>query len=199
MKNILTILLSLVIITGFSQTTPTGWTEVKKSENAVIPPNWDDFTEKESGSVIVIHIPDVVKSRTAKNNSGDYLHSIANEFASDIGKVLKANYPAKVTDVDVEILFSNGMYTLTYTATITKCVEGQHHYYFDHRGSLSTRTSKDVAGSDAESRRNGQIQPAFISFQKAYGYAEVIARIGDGVSCGKDCHTYVSEAFIVGR
>jgi hypothetical protein len=203
MKNLLTILFSLIIITSFSQTTTyTGWTESpKKEEKVITPPDWNEFTQKEeviTSDLAANQSFTVTKTRSAINNNGDYLHGIANEFANEVGKVLKANFPSKVADVDVEILFGNGMYTLTYTATIVKCVEG-HHYFFDHRGSLSTRTSKDVAGSDAEQRRNGQIQPAVASFQKAYGHGEVIARIGDGVSCGNNCHTYVSEAFIVGR
>ena len=141
----------------------------------------------------------ITKTRTAADNSGDYLHKIANEFADEVGKKLKENFPAKVKDLDVEILFNRGMYTLTYTATITQCPEGQHHYYFDHRGAFSRRMSSQAAGADAESRRNEQIQPTLDDFKKAYGYSEVIGRIGDGVPCGKECHVYVSEAFIVGR
>lgn len=172
--------LSLLTILGFAQV-----------------PNWSEFT---SSNVQNNSIDEVTRTRTAVNNAGDYLHQIANEFSSEVGKTLKANYPAKVSSIDIEFEYKNGKYTLTYTAWFEKCSISEHQYYFDHRGAMTTADSKDFAMQDASNRCKNQVDPAVQSFQKSFGSGELYTYYTYKPFLAESGrYTSLVEAFIVGQ
>ncbi len=79
------------------------------------------------------------------------IHNTANQFQEDVGKKLKAMYPARVKNVSVDISHffmrdnSTVVHVFKWDAELVQCEEKDADYYFDRRGTYLNGISKSAA------------------------------------------------------
>jgi hypothetical protein len=136
----------------------------------------------------------VIKTRTAQNNSGDYLHLIANDFVKEVGDQLKYNYPARVDNISVTLTWGQTSgYTLSYSADIVRDKDN-YQWIFDHRGALSYG-SYDDAKQDAQKRCHEQFMQARSKFKIRTGYMTVYSGYTASAPVNGSC-MFLCEEFV---
>ncbi len=127
----------------------------------------------------------VTKTRMSVNNSNDYLHRIANDFANEVGVVLRKRAPSRVENTSVKLTVRDEQLCLTYTAKIVSCTKEKAQHHFDHRGALSASTNQSRSLHDARTRSYQQKNKAEKEFKRVYGNAKCIL--------SSDCTKYKKE------
>ncbi len=113
----------------------------------------------------------ITVSRTATDNSGDYLHQIANVFVDSVGNALKKEFPSAIVSGSMSVTLTrsqNGL-TLSYSCEIETVSPDEAQYYFEHAGALSVSRTASAARSDASNRANRQFDERVTKFRVAYG------------------------------
>ncbi len=118
----------------------------------------------------------ITKTRVSSNNTKDYLHLIANDFANEVGKALKEHYPSKVKDVMLSLRAVGGQLSLTYKATLLKCSTQEAQRHFDHRGALAVNMQWTASLNDATERSYRQKDQCEKEFRIVYGGCHSIPR-----------------------
>lgn len=100
-------------------------------------------------------------------------HDSANAFAQQVGDALKASYPSKVLDPNVNLqVFVRGgqkFYRIVWSCRIVKALLIDADYYFDRRGTLLSGPTPTEAKRkvEAEIERSGKVSIMRRSFRTA--------------------------------
>jgi hypothetical protein len=134
-------------------------------------------------------------------------HMGANDFAKQVGNLLKERYPSKVEGLKVtltiNILGGEELYHLSYFCYVVPTTPDQAQYYFDRRGTiLSGKTDEDAKNKvNAQINNTNKIGKLKESFQKTYGnYYMPDEFVLDSASKSQDGKSwYVKEYFITAQ
>jgi hypothetical protein len=100
-------------------------------------------------------------------------HMSANVFVREVGNALKASYPSKVLDpnVNLTVLTKNGrkLFYLVWSCRIVRASINEADYYFDRRGTLLGGATPKIAklGVEAEIATSRKVQAMRKSFRNS--------------------------------
>lgn len=145
----------------------------------------------------------VKKSAAYPDNNGDRLHKISNDFADEVGDMLKEHYPMKilVSSLSIKMECYHDTVRLTYQVQLINCSKDSAQYYFKHSGSMNKDTRPYVAVVDAETKCADQALVVKRQFKTTHHFDPLVdlnIYIDESTECGK--YTYaLSEYFISAR